>query len=245
MNKTIQIFFFLCFIISVLLNLFLSLQVRKYYLRFNKMRLDPLELHAIDLYENISSEKVVLLAIGDSRVAEWPAFTESTPYEFINHGVNGLTSSQLNLRKEFTPLFCIPDYTIIQIGINDLKAIPLDPGGKENIINSCIMNIQSVIKYYCGLGSRVIVCTIFPTGKVPFFRSLVWSGDVPQAITTINSFFLNQNSDSVFIFDTYSLLSDNSGKMKKEFKKDFLHINSAGYERLNEELIELLEEISD
>lgn len=247
MKKGMILFLLICLLVSILLNFFLTYKIREFYLRLNKMRLDPLELHSINskLNDSISSEKDLLLFIGDSRAADWPVLSKYSKYEYINLGVNGLTSSQLNLRKELTSRFCIPEYIIIQIGINDLKVIPLVPGQKEEIITNCIQNIQSVTNYSKGMGAKVIVCTIFPTGEVPFFRKLVWSRDVTQAINKINSFLFNLESESVFIFDTYSILSDDSGKTKKEFRKDFLHINSAGYERINEELNKLLKEISN
>ncbi len=47
----------------------------------------------------------------------------------------------------------------------------------------------------------------------------------------------------MIIFDAYAVLEEN-GKTKTAYTKDLLHINSAGYEAINRELVEVLQKIN-
>jgi lysophospholipase L1-like esterase len=90
------------------------------------------------------------------------------------------------------------------------------------------------------LNARVLLTTIFPVGEVPLQRRLVWSDDIQQAVVEVNDHLRSLASEDVIVFDAAALLSDASGKMRPEYRDDELHLNDAGYEALNAELISLL-----
>ena len=92
-------------------------------------------------------------------------------------------------------------------------------------------------------GAVVILTTIFPVGPVSLERLLFWSPAVESAINTVNAFIKAQQSPQVIIMDTYALLSRN-GVRDEQYAFDFLHINAAGYERLNRELTGILERLN-
>jgi hypothetical protein len=122
-------------LISITLNLFLYTQGREYYLQLNETRLDPLGL---SYYPSVSdpkaltaSRQTVVVFVGDSRAASWPPPANLEGFEFINRGIGAQTSAQTlhRFKAQVKPLQ--PHIVILQVGINDLKTIPLFPERKE------------------------------------------------------------------------------------------------------------------
>ncbi|MFB2935947.1 hypothetical protein ACE1B6_11895 [Aerosakkonemataceae cyanobacterium BLCC-F154] len=111
---------------SVVLNVILFIAARHFYLLLNQTRLDPLgwqrfsdKSQSVDLSNN-SQTKVVFF--GDSRAEEW-----TFPSEIKGFYVLG------RLAKQVLPLR--PQIIIVQVGINDLKTIPLFPDRQTRIID--------------------------------------------------------------------------------------------------------------
>ena len=104
--------------------------------------------------------------LGDSRAAGWPA-PEADGYEFINRGVGSQTTTQTLQRFNAHVRPLQPDVVVIQVGINDLKTIPLFPEQRDMIMANCRANIKQMIDAAQALEANVIVSTILPVGKVP------------------------------------------------------------------------------
>ncbi len=230
-------------LVSVILNLFLYTQGREYYQQLNETRLDPLGLN---YYPSDSGQKAlttprqtVVVFFGDSRAANWPPPAKFEGFEFINRGIGTQTSAQTLHRFEAHVKPLQPQIVILQVGINDLKTIPLFPERKNAILANCQANIQQIVSQATSSGATVILTTIIPTGKVPWERKLFWSPDVAQAVDEVNSFIRSLEAQNVIIFDAYSLLADN-GVARDEYFQDTLHLNAVGYEALNVELGHIL-----
>ncbi|HRV94020.1 MAG TPA: GDSL-type esterase/lipase family protein, partial [Anaerolineae bacterium] len=139
------------------------------------------------------------------------------------------------------------DILIVQVGINDLKTIPLFPDRQATIVEQTKTNVAQIVELARQDKSTVILTTIFPLGEVPLERRLFWSPEVRRSIEAVNVFFHTLESDEVVIFDTAAVLADKMGTVKLEYSQDLLHLNPAGYRALNQRLIELLlsEELRD
>jgi lysophospholipase L1-like esterase len=231
--------FVVSLVISITLNLFLYTQGQEYYLQLNETRLDPLGL---SYYPSASGPKAlttsgqtVVVFFGDSRAASWPPPANLEGFEFINRGIGAQTSTQTLHRFEAHVKPLQPHIVILQVGINDLKTIPLFPERKEAIIANCQANIQQIVAQATRNGTTVILTTLFPTGQVPWERQLFWSPDVAQAVDEVNIFIHSLEAQNVIIFDAYALLTDND-IARDEYFHDTLHLNVAGYEALNVEL---------
>ena len=228
---------------SVALNFFLFGQLKKYYIELNQVRLDPLGLSyynpAPKLDDKGATKRVVIL--GDSRAADWDV-PNVDGYEFINRGVGGQTSAQVSQRFDFHLENLEPDIVIIQVGINDLKAIPLMPDSRNIIIDLCRANIRQMVEDSKALGATVIVTTILPVGEVPLIRQPVWSDDIAQAIYEVNGYIdsLDDDDDQVVVFDGFSAIADGQGLIPEDHRKDELHLNKQGYITLNEAFVEFL-----
>lgn len=227
---------------SIVLNWLLFARARQYYLQLNETRLDPIGLSyfpsVADQQRFTGSGKTLVVFFGDSRIADWPS-PNLAQFEFINRGISSQTSAQALQRFDYhvTPLR--PQIVILQICINDLKAIPLFPERKEIIIAECKQNIQQIVAQSIEIGAIVILTTVFPIGEVPIERRFVWSADVTEAIDDVNTYIHSLEAKNIVILDAYLILADD-GITQDRFAKNLLHLNLDGYEALNHELVNIL-----
>jgi lysophospholipase L1-like esterase len=229
---------------SLSLNFLLYSRVKQYYAELNQVRLDPLGLSE---YPTVSSDRTEprlsrVVVFGDSRAASWTPPTVDR-YEFVNRGISSQTSVQASQRFLPHVRALKPDVVVIQVGINDLKAIALFPERQDAIIANCQSNIKRIVEDAKELGAVVIVTTIFPVGTVPLERQPVWSDAINQGIQAVNTFIPTLADDRTVVFDAFSILADNQGKTKLQFEVDELHLNQQGYEALNQELVKQLQTV--
>jgi lysophospholipase L1-like esterase len=226
----------------------LGATARHYYLQLNSTRLDPLGIAAYPPEANVPAKragKKRALFFGDSRAYYWPTPTALSQFEFLNRGIGSQTTTQVLARFDahVTPLQ--PDLIIVQVGINDLKTIPLFPTQKATIIANCKANLVTIVERSTALGAIVILTTIFPHGQVSLQRRPFWSGDVQEAIVEVNAYLFTLAGERVIIFDSAQLLADDDGLLRADYAYDLLHLNTVGYEALNLGLIEVLEKLGN
>jgi lysophospholipase L1-like esterase len=229
---------------SLALNFYLFTQAKQYYLQLHQARLDPLGLNyypsEVTQEDPLNADKVPVVLFGDSRAASWPPPTHLKNFTFINRGIGAQTSVQALGRFEVQVRPLQPQIIIIQVGINDLKTIPLFPKQKEGIISNCQENIKQLVAQSLDMGAIVILTTIFPVGEVPLQRKIFWSDEVAQAVDEVNGYLRSLENQEVIIFDAYSILADEDGSVKAEYAQDELHLNASGYEALNNKLTDIL-----
>ena len=227
---------------SLGLNGYLFLKAKEYYVELNGTRLDPLGLSVYpvgqDLEEN--DEEVMVVFFGDSRAAQWPNPAGMEGYRFINRGIGSQTSVQVAARFQAHVAPLEPDVIIVQMCINDLKTIPLFPQNEDAIIQNCLANIDQVLMEAEQVETKVILTTVFPVGTVPLERRIAWSPKIAEAVTAVNDQLRAKASDTVFIFDTYAILTNGQNELAPELAFDELHLNEAGYAYLNSELMQFL-----
>lgn len=207
-----------------------------FYSESLNVRLDP--AHA-GLFEEENSRlshrqpgKVRVILFGDSRVAMWnPAF-EQSGYEVINRGVGGDTTAQSLLRLSRDVIALEPDIVVLQLGINDLRAIGVMPEKRNQIIESTQANIAQILEALKTKHIRVVLMTVFPASDPEFLRRFVWSDDIDQAVAEVNNVIRKLAGLEVKVMDCDPQFN-HQGKIKPVFAKDTLHLNSQGYEVLN------------
>lgn len=240
-QKVIVAFIILCtlFLISIVTNIVIYKRAEQYYLQLNASHLDPLGLSVFtDTPANVQPPLIVFF--GDSRAAEWSLPDQIQNVTFVNRGIGNQTTAQVlgRFHAHVAPLH--PQMIILQVGINDLKTLPLFPDQAQAIIHNCKANIQQIVDLSRATGARVIVTTIFPLGKLPLERRPFWSNDVDLALDDVNAFIKTLVSDQVIIFETDKVLANSDGRVYTQYSRDFLHLNPAGYAVLNEAIEELL-----
>jgi lysophospholipase L1-like esterase len=228
---------------SIAVNIFLFSRAKFYYLKLNSTNLDPFGLRTFSddspPPNPPAASTATAIFFGDSRAEMWTAPAELEGFSFVNRGIDTQTSAQVLGRfdRHVAPLQ--PDIIIVQVGINDLKTIPLFPNRKAAIINNCKTNIQQIVERSVSRGATVILTTIFPIGPVPLIRQPFWSPDVAQAVSEVNTYLHSLKAKNVLILDAYSLLAEN-GQVQSDYVRDTLHVNERGYEVLNQELTKVL-----
>ncbi|WP_228060803.1 MULTISPECIES: SGNH/GDSL hydrolase family protein [unclassified Coleofasciculus] len=217
-----------------------------YYLSTNAVKLDPVNLHRYSQDSiqtaSIDTEKTTVVFFGDSRASAWRKPKVSN-FQFINRGISGETSAQAFLRFDYHVSYLQPDVIIVQVGINDLRMLPLPPKTRTDIVEACKDNIRRIAEKSQNLGATVIVSTIFPIGRgnLPLKERIRWQSipNIEQDIEEVNTYVHSLKGDRIIVFDAYKILGIN-GKTKLNYTQDLLHINSAGYEALNREIADLL-----
>ncbi len=207
---------------SVLANIGAFWLIKTLYLRENLAHLDPLSL---DVYPKSAPAKIPgrkrVVFFGDSRVLAWTAL-DIPGYEFINRGIGDQTSAQIRLRYDQHVAPLQADILILQLCVNDLKVIPLQPALYQTIVGQCQQNLQAIIDQALAAGSDVWVTTIFPLGVVPLERRLFWSDEVATAIQEVNQYILSLQQQGVTVFDSFAILQGDHGRIKPEYSRDLL-----------------------
>lgn len=235
---------------STALNAALFGRAKQYYLESNATRLDPLGLSqysSLPVPKADEAEQRVVI-FGDSRAQGWPAPTVDG-YSFINRGLGSQTSTQVLQRFSAHVVPLEPDIIVLQVGINDLKAVALFPERAELIVEECQENIKQLVSLSEATGATVIVMSILPAGDITLARRPFWSSDIDRAVAEVNLFIadlvgsqseraedLAEESKTVF-FDGAIPLVDEIGKIKPIYQLDELHLNGAGYKVLNEAFV--------
>lgn len=174
--------------------------------------------------------RIVLL--GDSRASQWPL--EVAGAEVINLGIAGQTSAQIRARCAAQLRSARADVVVIQMGINDLKAIAVLPTIRGKIESELRANLQAVVAAARSVGSQVVVSTVFPRGPLGFPDRLRWSPDVDTAIGEFNTYIRSTFPDC---FDAAKILAGNDPTVPSLFAADLLHLNAVGYDWLNQKLV--------
>lgn len=205
--------------------------------------LEPIDLDYFDsqLLPEEDMDVAKVLFFGDSRAASWPNPELDSSYVFINRGIDGHSSGQTAMRFDAHVASLQPDVVVVQVCVNDLWRIPVFPDEKDAIIQRCQENLKQIVQKSNALEATVILTTIFPVQDPPLLQRMYWSSDVYEAIDTINEVILSLAGDDVLVLDAYGLLVDENGRLQDQYADDYLHINEAGYQLLNESLVELLE----
>lgn len=219
---------------------YLFIKSRQQYKELYQVRLDPLGLQISPVPEQTDAKPMVV-GIGDSRMRSWSIKQNSDRWTFKNWGINSQTSEQVLLRMQLGIENMNPSVVIVQVGINDLKLIPLFPDRAEAITSKCKTNISMMTNLAVQNGSKVILTTIFPHATPGLARSMITDISVKEAIDEVNLFIKGLASADVWVYDSHArLVRRSDGVVDPEYALDFLHINEAGYEALNQEIIPII-----
>ncbi|MBI1279116.1 MAG: SGNH/GDSL hydrolase family protein [Anaerolineaceae bacterium] len=218
---------------------------RVFYADSNAIRLNPLGLsNFVVVPTHISPDKKRVVFFGDSRAENWTTPTLLTGWEFVNRGIGGQTTAQVlgRFSAHITPLQ--PQVIVLQVGVNDLRTIPIFPDKRAEIVANCVSNIQAILKAADESGATVILTTIFPVGNASVERSLFyWSDDIADAVKEVNSLLRPMASERVIVLDADPILLDASGHVRSDYMDDTLHLNGAGYAALNQRLGQILADL--
>ncbi|MEZ4513936.1 MAG: GDSL-type esterase/lipase family protein [Chloroflexota bacterium] len=233
---------------SLIVN-YRSYQISKQYeMFFSANLLDPFNLNSYPSSSQVaavSNERLVVF-FGDSRALEWPAPANTAEWQFINRGINAQTSVQAAGRYEHHIAALQPDVIVVQVGVNDLRLIPLFPEKRDRIIANAKRYIDDIVAQALENGATVVLSTIFPVGRPSLEQKLTGeSVEVITAVREVNQYIRSLASDQVKVLEADRILGDATGSIVRvEYHEDFLHINKRGYAVLNQELVRILSTVN-
>ena len=193
----------------------------------------------------------VMVFLGDSRAKSWPVPAlpaEAPPTLFLNRGVGFDMSSQVRRRLNAHVVPLQPETVVVQVGVNDLRNILLEPENSMATIVQCQTNIERIVNQLHAHGIHVVLSTIFPVAQVssPEDRSF-WglpadgvAEQIAAAIASVNGPLFSLHNADVTVFDTHAVLCNERGFLDEQYRVDGLHLNEAGYAALNHHLVDLL-----
>ena len=236
-SRALIIGLILILLLAGIIALFL---IRKYYLKYNILRFDPLEERILDTdLLIVPDNKNSIWLIGDSRIARWDRDHLSPLKAGINNlGIEGQTTAQVLNRLRNYLETAQPEWLILEAGINDLKIIGVKKEYESLIVEGCINNIISIIELCQKKNIGIILINIFPAGKIEFTRRFVWNSSVDSSIILVNKRLRDYcNINNVYFFDTDTILCDRTSVIKEQYQDGFLHVNDEAYKVLSNNLI--------
>jgi lysophospholipase L1-like esterase len=216
---------------------------KKSYAEARAAAVFPTQAHASEMRPALPKTGPRIVLFGDSRAALWKDFPVPRGAELVVKGVPGETTAQMRLRFDADVLAQEPDVVVLQLGINDLVAIGVLPGRREEIARQCAGNIRYFVDMLVGRNVKTILVTIIPPARPPFWRRPFWSEAIGLEAEALNRRWLAlPGSPLLKVVDSRALLQDAAGDWHDGVNADTLHLTFRGYERLNAALRPLLVE---
>lgn len=229
---------------SLGLNAVLVGMLMRQYGEEQRLRLDPASAHTYReqnkaLEEGDPSLRRRIVLFGDSRILQWQIFPCPSGVEIVNRGVGKETTAQALLRLRQDVFELDPALVVIQTGVNDLKSVGLLPERSEEIERDCLNNIRLIVEAIGAKDIPVVLLTIFPVGDAPISRTLVWSDRTIDLVDRVNQQLRALQGKGLLVLDADRILRDGR-RNRPDYSADHLHLNTAGYERLNRAIAPLL-----
>ena len=186
----------------------------------------------------------IIVFLGDSRAKAWPSPSTVPQYIFRNCGVGFDTSRQVLERLSIHVAPIQPQVVLVQAGINNCKELLLAPPNHAIIVQETLTTLLQIADEVRAADSHVLLSTIFPVSNVTSLHSSAfWGADQPDAahqvrsaVEQINRGLASLNAADVTIFDAAAILQNADGWLDPIYARDELHLNEAGYQRLNQSL---------
>lgn len=240
----------LLLVFALATSLALNLVLVREALRLNRARillsLDPARSTAFERENRTLGPPLParprLVFFGDSRIADWTRLPEVGSMELINRGRVGDTTAMAMARLQKDVLDLDPAIVVLEVGVNDLKAIAFIPRLAREIFDSATRNMAAMVGELRKNGVEVVVLSVWPRGPTRLMvLPLPWP-DVDRAIEEFNSGLANLEGEGVIVVDCRPVLGM-EGRLEPRYSRDMLHLNEEGYDRLNSHLRRLLEPI--
>ena len=235
----------LCLAASLVANVALYKLMREYKERAGDYRSD---LAGEDQYAADNAalgdpdpDTVRMVLVGDSDVEHWAPLPEVKGCEIVARGLGGDRTGDLLLRLQRDVIDLKPGVAVVTIGGNDLEDIALLPDRENTLVTICQRNLRTIVDRLRQKGIDVILLTILPYGDVDLAAGDTWSNATYGAVERVNAMIRTLNGPGVTVVDCSAFLARPDGHRKPVYSEEMIHLNTAGYQALNEALIPVLE----
>lgn len=175
------------------------------------------------LLSNSTNNDNRVIFMGDSITESWkvdvPAFFENKNY--INRGISGQTTPQMLLRFRQDVINLSPKVIVLLAGTNDIAG-----NTGKSTLEMIENNIYSMIDLAQSNGITVILCSLLPANKYPWF---------PEQRPADKIYVLNEKLKSyaikhqIHFVDYYQALVDHEKGLPLSLSHDGVHPNKKGY----------------
>ncbi len=233
--------------ISLLGNVWLYRSMRAYAGRARTERMDLLSgQYFAPANASLVTQKpegVRMVFAGDSDVALWDPLPTVKGTQIVKRGWGGDRSGDLLLRLERDVVELRPDVAVLTIGGNDLEDIALLPDQEDAIIETCERNIRVIVDHLRQRHIHVVLLTILPYGDVPLNQRIGWSNGTYRGVQRVNEMLRTMGGPGVTVLDCDPILAQMNGRRIPTYSRDVMHVNTAGYQAVNEALVSVLKSL--
>ncbi len=189
----------------------------------------------IELDSLESKNRIVFM--GNSITELWttvsPSFFDNKNY--VNRGISGQTTPQMLIRFRQDVINLNPFAVVILAGINDI-AQNTGPSTIQMIKN----NIISMIELAKSNKVHVILCSLLPAEKLPWFPEILPAQKVVNLNKELRKY---ADKNNIIYVDYFTLMVNETMGIKKELAKDGVHPNKKGYLIMEKTLLKALTKI--
>lgn len=140
---------------------------------------------------------------------------------YINRGISGQTTPQMLLRFRADVVNLKPKVVVILAGTNDIAG-NTGPSSLEMIED----NIASMVEISRANNINVVLCSVLPVYDYPWKPEL----NPAEKIVNLNKWIKNYaDKNGISYVDYFTSMADERDGLKKEYSKDGVHPNLAGY----------------
>ena len=205
------------------------------------LRSDPIDL--LNLTDRVIAADSDALLLGDSRVAQWKPAPKTGSADFGLVGSSGMTAVQMELATRLLASRLSGKTVLVQIGINDLKAIGYMDRNPEEIISETKRALAAIHHTLKKNEVRVFVSTILPPGPVSLARSPIWDDEIRDAVVSVNEALVSGHLMPVDDVVDFGSLLGTHRETESVYSSDTLHLNRSGYMVLDEFLMERFSQV--
>ena len=178
---------------------------------------------------------------GDSDVELWDPLPEVDGCQIVARGLGGDRTGDLLLRLQRDVIDLKPAVAVVTIGGNDLEDLAVLPDREDALVTICERNIRVIVDRLRQQRIQVVLLTILPYGDLDAAEALTWSNATYDAVERVNAMIRTLGGPGVTVVDCDPLLARPDGHRKPAYSHDMIHLNTAGYQALDEALLPVLE----
>ena len=204
--------------------------------------LEPAKLAGNVVWRGPSQARCRMLLIGDSRVAYWPIAPRSG-WRVGKLGFPGQTAA--NIAQAAEPILASSklDVVAIQAGGNDAAAAALSKSNARPMAGRAAAAIARLALAARAQGAkRVIVLNLVPPIEPDVLHRIVYGDRIAEFMDDVSKLLEKEAAAGKFeLLDANKLFRTRTGQLDRSVRRDWIHWNIRGYEKLDQALNRLID----
>lgn len=196
----------------------------------------------LDRYKKANSTldlgTVDIVFMGDSITEGWPQFRPSFFNNgYVCRGIGGQTTPQMLLRFRQDVINLAPKKVILLAGINDIAQ-----NTGPITLDQTMDNIKSMTEMAKANNIEIFLCSLVPANSFPWRPEITPTQKIIQLNQMIKTY---AEENKLYYVDYYTAMVNESNGLQQHLGYDTVHPNAAGYEVMEQVLMEQIKAIND